>query len=158
MSSVVHAAQAVVQASVSPSPSASPVAQAAQVVVQHTAAAAPNTPSLQDIVNGIVSVLSPYVVVIGAALASFVQVFLNKLPWLSHDVKEVQDWRRKLLAVAIPLAGTLLAGLATGQNTLGLAPWVFLVAQVLFAAVKRLQATGIVMPTETLAVEEPAVG
>ncbi len=130
--------QTVVHATLTPSPTTSPVVQAAQAVVQTHAAAAPSVPSLSDMLNGLVAILSPYVLVLGAALASFVQVWLNKLPWLSHDVAAIQDWRRKLLAVAIPLVGTLLAGLATGQNTLGLAPLVFLLAQILFAAVKRL--------------------
>ncbi len=153
--------QAVVHATLSPSPSASPVAQAAQAAVQAHAAAAPasNLPNLSDMLNGLASALAPYIVVIGGVVAAAAQSLLNKLPWLSHDIAKVQDLRRVVLAVFLPLAGTFLAGLATGQNALGLAPWVFVASQILFAAVKALQASGAAAaPAASLAVEEPAVG
>ncbi len=153
MSVIVHA----VQASLSPSPSASPVVQAA--VQAHAAAATVAPTSFSDLLNKVAALLSPYVVFIGAALASSAQALLNKLPWLQSDVAKLQDLYRRLLAVALPLLGTFLAGLATGQNTLQLAPWIFLVSQVLYTAVKALQATGAPStPAAALAVEEPAAG
>ncbi len=150
----------VVAASVTPTPSASPVVQVIQVVQAHAATGPSAWTQLTDELNKLSSLLSPYIVLIGAALASGVQVLLNKFPFLSHDIKEVQDFRRKMLAVAIPVVGTLVAGLATGQNTLNLAPWVFLIAQILFASVKALQAAGAayVANQPTLATEEVSQG
>lgn len=140
--SVVHT---VAQATLAPSPTTSPVVEAVKVAVVHHAATAQTSPfqGLSDLLNKWAALLSPYIVVIGAAIASAVQVPLNKLlPWLSHETAQVQDLRRRLLAVALPLLGTYLSGLATGQNTLHLAPWVFLVSQILYSAVQALKASG----------------
>jgi ABC-type glycerol-3-phosphate transport system permease component len=137
------------------------VAVAVQQAVQTHAAASPSldTSGLQDLLNKLAALLSPYVVVIAAALATSVQSFLNKLPWLQHEVAKVQDLRRKLLAVALPVVGTLLAGLATGQNTLHLAPWIFLVGQVLYATVQAIKASGAsAFSGVTLASDAPSEG
>lgn len=147
----------VVAASVTPTPS--PVVQVVQVIQAHAAAGPLIPASVTDLLNKFSTVLAPYVVVISAAIASGLQVLLNKFPWLSHDIAKVQDLRRVLLAAALPLLGTLVAGLATGQNTLQLAPWVFLVAQILYAAVKAIQASGSpVLADAPLATDTPAVG
>lgn len=78
------------------------------------------------------------IVAAGAALAVAAQGALNKVPFFKHAVSYVQDVRRFLLAVFIPSAMTVGAGLATGHNELHLAPIVFLGAQVLFYAFKFL--------------------
>jgi hypothetical protein len=128
------------------------------VVVQ--AASPPAAVSqLQDWLNQLSVLVGPYVVLIGAVIANLVQSLLQKFPWLSSDIAKVQDLKRKLLAIALPLVGTFVAGLATGQNTLHLAPYIFVVGQILYAAVKALQAAGAsVLADVPLASEQPPQG
>lgn len=150
--------QAVVQATVAPTPSASPVVQAAHAAIQATPAPAAVS-QLQDWLNQLSVAVGPYIVLIGAALANVVQSLLQKFPWLSSDIAKVQDLKRKLLAIALPLVGTFVAGLATGQNTLHLWPWLFVAGQILYAAVKALQAAGsAVLSDVPLASEVPPQG
>lgn len=139
MSAVVQAVHAAVSVapSISPSPSVSPVVHA---VVTH-AAAAPS--GLSDLLNKLAALVSPTdLVVLAGMVAAAIQSLINRFPWLQHDIDEVQNARRFVLAVLIPLLGTYLAGLASGDNTLAVAPWIFLVSQVVFRAVKLLLAAG----------------
>ncbi len=161
MSAVIHAA-ATVAATLSPTPSPSPVVQAA---VQAHAAAAPSASGLNDLLNKLAGLISPTdLAVLAGMLASAAQALLNRFPWLNHDIQEVQNARRFLLAVVLPFAGAYLASLATGDNTLAVAPWVFLVSQLVFRAVKLMLAAGAPSPAQLAAAadggpgEQPANG
>ncbi len=149
---IAHVAQTVATVAPSVAPSVAPVVHATVVT--------PSTQSLNDLLNKLATLLAPYIVVISAALVSAVQYFLNKFPFFSHEVSAVQDLRRRLLAVVLPLLTTFLGGLATGQNTLHLMPWVFLVSQILYTSVKALQgvAQEKVVAMDSLAVDSPPAG
>lgn len=153
----VHQAAAALTPSPSLSPSVTPAVQAA--VNAHAAAqAVPATPGLSDMLNSLAALLSPYVIVIGAVVANFVQLWLNKLPWLGHDVAKVQDLYRRLVAVALPLLGTYAASFATGHNDIGFAPWIFLVGQILFATFRALKALGANDAQTAGSLDAPAAG
>lgn len=119
---------AVVQAA-TPAVTTTPLPTPAEVAT--AISTSPN--QLLDLINGVAAKVSQTdIVAFGAALAVIVQGAFNKVPFFKHTVSYVQDVRRFLLAVFIPSAMTVGAGLATGQNQLQLAPVVFLSAQVLF--------------------------
>lgn len=134
MSALLAVVQAVVSASPSPSPtvaaSVAPVAQAAQSVPVHT---------FWDTLNSLVQGVSQTdIVALGSALAVSLQALLNRVPFFRHAVDYVQDVRRFALAVVVPGALAVGVSLATGHNDLGLTPWLFLGAQVVFYACKVL--------------------
>jgi hypothetical protein len=140
MSAVIQAVHAAVSASPSLTPTATPVVQAA---AQAHAAAAPASNGLTDLLNKLAALVSPAdVVVLAGMIAAAVQGLLNRFPWLSHDVKEVQNWRRFIVAVVLPFLATYLTSLATGDNVLAVAPWLFLVSQIAFRAVKLMLSAG----------------
>ncbi len=136
--SVVHA---VAQATLAPSPSASPVVEAVKTAVV-THAAAPSTQGLTQWLNTVAALLQPYIVVIAAALASALQVLLNKLKWLQSDVAKLQALYRRLLAAALPFLGAYIASVASGQNVMHVAPYIFVASQILYSAVQALKAVG----------------
>jgi len=148
--SVVHA---VAQATLSPSSSASPVVQAAVAV--HAVA---TQSSLTDILNKLSSYVSSSDLIVAAGiLVTALQGFINRSKWLQHEIAVVQDARRFTLAVALPFIGTYITTLASGQNDLKVAPWIFLVSQLTFYVVKALKNSAPV-PVAALATETPAVG
>lgn len=151
-------AHAIATVTLSPTPTTSPVA----TVVATTAAAVVKT-SPTDTLNRIANAISPADLIATAGIvATAIQAQLNKLPWLRHAVDYVQDTRRFVVAVVLPIGGTLLAGLATGHNTLNLAPWVFAVSQLVFYVAKSLKSSGVTtgttVETPVLAVEETPAG
>jgi hypothetical protein len=148
MSSLAPAAAA--QAAATPSPSATPFPSPSPVVhhVVHTATHLASSFDLWGLLNTWAASVSEAAVV-GAVLV-IVQGLLQRFPFLQHEVAEVQYMRRFVVAVLLPFLGTAIASFASGQNTLGLAPVVFLAGQVVYAVYKRLQAP---MPEPTLGPE-----
>lgn len=125
----------------SPSPSVAPVVHAVTTVVAH--------PATLSAWNSLASQIStPDLVVFAGVVASALQTQVNRLPWLQHDIAKVQDLRRFLVSVALPVAGVGLAGLANGHNSLGLAPVVYVVSQATFYVVKILRGDSIVVPVQ----------
>lgn len=149
--SVVHAA-ATVAATITPAPtpviSPTPLPSPSPVVEAATHAAttvAQTHPSFFDALNILASsVGQPEIIAAGAAAAVALQALLNKLPWLQHEVQWVEDLRRRFLAVALPLLGTVAASFASGHNELHLAPGLFLGGQVIYwtiTAWKKIRAS-----------------
>lgn len=121
-----------VQAVASASPSPSPSPQAVSAVVSHA-------PTITDTLNALASKVSQTdLIAFAATIAVLVQALLNKVPFFTHAVAYVQDVRRFVLSVAVPNAVLVSTSLATGNNKLGLVPWVFMVAQTLFYVGKTL--------------------
>lgn len=146
-------AQAVVAATPAVTATPTPTPEAVQAV-------ATSSSSLLGAVNALASQVSQTdVVAVASGLAVAVQALLNKIPFFTHVVNYVQDVRRFFLAVLVPSALTFLAGLATGDNTLHLAPVVFLGAQVVFYTVRFLvsKATAKAVPATVEAAPQTSV-
>lgn len=151
MIATVHA---VVQATPSLTPSVTPVAVAAH------AAATTGGESLTDLLNKLANLVAPYVVVIGGFLAVLVQALLNRFPWLSHEVAAVQDLYRRLVAIVLPFLGAYIATVVTGDNSMHVAPYVFIASQIIFTAWKALKGSvaAKVAPAPALATDDVAGG
>ncbi len=137
VSAAVNAHAATVAAT--PSPTVSPSVDPTPVVHAVAQQAAAHS-SLIDSVNAFVSQIpQSELVAVAAVIVVALQSFLNRFPWLQHEVNYVQDLRRQFVAVVLPFLGVMLAGFASGQNTMHLAPVVYLVGQVVYYVVKTLQ-------------------
>jgi len=108
-------------------------------------------------------------VVAAGVVVMAVQSQLNRLSWFNHEVAQVQDIRRYVVSVGLPFATAYVATLGSGVNSLGVAPWLFLVSQFAFYVVKGLKYAGakaatepVVAPTQdaapVLSVETPPAG
>ena len=146
MSALVQAAATV---AATPIPTVTPVVHAVvatHAVVTHTATNALNQIfgrfSTADLITA------------AGVISTALLAWLNKLPWLQHEVATIQDVRRFLVSIALPFAGTYVASLASGDNTLAVAPWIFAVSQVAFYVIKGLKYAG--AKTVTPAVQDPA--
>jgi hypothetical protein len=132
VSALLGIVQSTVQAvvSVSPSPSPSPVAVAA--VTTHAG-------TLSDTVNAFASRVSQADLIAFAAAVSFaITGALSKVPFFTHAVAYVQDLRRFTLSAVVPTVLVAGSSLASGHNTLGLTPLVFLGSQIAFYVFKTL--------------------
>ena len=163
MSAIVQAVATVVATPVpSPTVVVTPVAHAVVAVASH--------PAVTDVLNKLASLVSPSDIVVAAGVvATAILAQLNRIPWLSHEVAQVQDMRRFALSVGLPFAGTYVATLGSGVNTLGIAPWIFVISQFAFYVVKGLKYAGakaattpVVVATQdaapVLSVETPPAG
>jgi len=136
MSAIVQAVATVVATPVpSPTVVVTPVVHAVATVASH--------PAVTNVLNKLASLVSPSDVVVAAGVvATAILAQLNRIPWLSHEVAQVQDMRRFALSVGLPFAGTYVATLGSGVNSLGVAPWIFVISQFAFYIVKGLKYAG----------------
>lgn len=78
-------------------------------------------------------------VTLGAAVLVYVQTLVNKLPWLQHDVAEVQYLRRQLVSLFLPGLAALGVYAVTKLNTLGLWPSLYALGQLVYALWNRIK-------------------
>ncbi len=135
-----HAAATV---AASPSPSLSPLASPSASPVVHAATHAATTAVSNgwlDMLNAFLANVSQTDIIAAAAVAAvMLQSLVNRHKWLQSDLAWLQDLKRFVVAVALPWLGMLLAGFASGQNTMHLALPVFLAGQFLFYLVKAFK-------------------
>jgi hypothetical protein len=108
----------------------------------------------------LVSSNTPELVTVGAAVLVYVQHQVNKLPWLQHDIDEVQMLRRQLVAVGLPVLTMVGASLATNKDFIAFAAPLYGVGQILYTlwrrAMAQAQVTASVTSKVQLATDEPS--
>jgi hypothetical protein len=102
---------------------------------------------------------TPELVAVGAAVLVYVQHQINKLPWLQHEVAEVQALRRQLVAIGLPVITMLGTSLATNKDYVAFAAPLYGVGQFVYVLWRRIMAQAAVQSVKpaspVLAVEDP---
>jgi hypothetical protein len=122
--------------------------------------------ALFNVVNYLASLVSsntPELIAVGAAVLVYVQHQINKLPWLQHDIDEVQMLRRQLVAVGLPVITMVGASLATNKDFVAFAAPLYGASQVIYTLWRRIMAQAKVQqsaaPNPSLATDNaPAAG